>query len=231
MYHKSAVSFFMVDAFNGCLASFSKDDDNGLHLDIPDFDGSMDPEFFVEWLKHVEWFFDFKNYDDNKIFKVARSKLEGYVNLWYELMKSKRIEEESHGVNQDAISFDDYIIGFEKKAQNVAHSYVEISLKYDALKKDNDDTTPLTIEDQLVDLKCKGYEHVQEESPSDLVMNMRDIEDITTTVIFSDGEIDEEEERVKHEEESEFKIEKLFIHPIVMDNLCLFEKQIEHGLE
>ncbi|KAL8091449.1 hypothetical protein AgCh_033894 [Apium graveolens] len=63
---------------------------------------------------------------------------------------------ESHGVNQDAISFVAYIIGFEKKLQNTAHSSAEISLKYDALKKDDDDTTLLVIGDQLVDLRFKA---------------------------------------------------------------------------
>ncbi|KAL8104285.1 hypothetical protein AgCh_028489 [Apium graveolens] len=157
----------------------SKDDGNSLRLDIPKFDGSMDPEIFVEWLKHVEWVIDYKDYDDHKRFKVVRSKLKGYANLWYELLKSKWREEESHGVNQDTISFDDYTIGFEKNAQIVAHSCVEISLKYDALKKDDDDTTHLAFEDQLFDLNCNGYEHVQEESLSDLVMNMRDTENIS----------------------------------------------------
>ncbi|KAL8108757.1 hypothetical protein AgCh_025009 [Apium graveolens] len=168
----------------------SKNDGNSLRLDIPNIDGSIDPKILVEWLKHVEWVFDYKDYNDHTRFKVARSKLKGYANLWYELMKLKRREEESHGINQDAIFFDDYTIGFEKKAQNMAHSCAEISLKYDSLKKADDDTTPLATEDQLVDLKCKGYEHVQEESLSDLVMNMCDTKDITTTIIFNDGEID-----------------------------------------
>ncbi|KAL8123966.1 hypothetical protein AgCh_011825 [Apium graveolens] len=101
---------------------------NGLRLDIPDFDGCMDPKIFVEWLKHVKWVLDYKDYDDHKRFKVARSKLKGYANLWYELLKSKMREDESYGINQDAISFDDYTIGFEKKAQNMARSYTEIFL-------------------------------------------------------------------------------------------------------
>ncbi|KAL8125108.1 hypothetical protein AgCh_012690 [Apium graveolens] len=179
----------------------------------------MDPKNFVEWLNHVEWVFDYKDYDDHKRYKVARSKLKGYANFCYELLKSKRREEckaridswkvlkrimkkcfipadylkdilvGSHCVNKDAISFDDYTIGFVKKAQNVAHSCTEISLKYDALKKNDDDTTHLTIDDQLVDLKFKGYKHVQEESLSDLVMNICDTEDISKTIIFNDGEI------------------------------------------
>ncbi|KAL8147929.1 hypothetical protein AgCh_005308 [Apium graveolens] len=160
-----------LEKYSGHMIRKSKDDGNSLCLDIPNFDGSMDPKFFVEWV------FDYKDYVHHKRFKVATLKLKGYANLCYELLKSKRREEgkaqidswkvlkrrmkkrfiptdylkeilvESHGVNQDAIFFDDYTIGFEKKVQNVAHFCTKISLKYDALKKDDDETTPLAIED------------------------------------------------------------------------------------
>lgn len=58
----------------------SKDDDSGLLLDIPNFDGSMNPKTFFKWLQHVEWGFNYKDYDDHETFKLARSKLKGYAN-------------------------------------------------------------------------------------------------------------------------------------------------------
>ncbi|XP_057247500.1 uncharacterized protein LOC130589887 [Beta vulgaris subsp. vulgaris] len=67
-----------------------RDDDRGLRLDLPDFDGAMKPEKFLEWLQRMERVFDYKDYDDAKRFKVAILKLTGYASLWYENLKNKR---------------------------------------------------------------------------------------------------------------------------------------------
>jgi len=122
----------------------SKDDDRGLRLDIPEFDGSMKPEVFLEWLQRIERIFDYKDYDDRKRFKVAVLKLTGYANLWYENLKSKRRKEgkarinswetlkvrmkkcflptdyvqdiflKLQGFKQDALSIEEYTIEFDK---------------------------------------------------------------------------------------------------------------------
>ncbi|XP_010695087.1 uncharacterized protein LOC104907794 [Beta vulgaris subsp. vulgaris] len=67
-----------------------RDDDRGLRLDLPDFDGAMKPEKFLEWLQRMERVFDYKDYDDAKRFKIAILKLIGYASLWYENLKNKR---------------------------------------------------------------------------------------------------------------------------------------------
>lgn len=67
-----------------------RDDGRGLRLDLPDFDGAIKPEKFLEWLQRMERVFDYKDYDDNKRFKVAILKLTGYASLWYENLKNKR---------------------------------------------------------------------------------------------------------------------------------------------
>ncbi|XP_074303635.1 uncharacterized protein LOC141638106 [Silene latifolia] len=69
------------------------DDDRGLKLDIPDFDGEMDPEKFLDWVRQAERVFEYKEYDDKKQFKVAILKLTKYASLWYENLKKQRKKE------------------------------------------------------------------------------------------------------------------------------------------
>ncbi|XP_074303003.1 uncharacterized protein LOC141637418 [Silene latifolia] len=69
------------------------DDDRGLKLDIPDFDGEMDPEKFLDWIRQAERVFEYKEYDDKKQFKVAILKLTKYASLWYENLKKQRRKE------------------------------------------------------------------------------------------------------------------------------------------
>ncbi|XP_074304772.1 uncharacterized protein LOC141639585 [Silene latifolia] len=69
------------------------DDDRGLKLDIPDFDGEMDPEKFLDWVRQAERVFEYKEYDDKKQFKVAILKLTKYASLWYENLKKQRRKE------------------------------------------------------------------------------------------------------------------------------------------
>lgn len=70
-----------------------------MRLEIPEFDGSMRPENFIEWLQRIEQILDYIDYYDRKRFKVATLKLTGYSNLWYENMKSKRKREGNARIN------------------------------------------------------------------------------------------------------------------------------------
>ncbi|KAK9668686.1 hypothetical protein RND81_13G078400 [Saponaria officinalis] len=69
------------------------DDDRGLKLDIPDFNGDMDPENFLDWIRQAGRIFEYKGYDDRKQFKVAILKLTKYASLWYENLKKQRRRE------------------------------------------------------------------------------------------------------------------------------------------
>ncbi|XP_074303710.1 uncharacterized protein LOC141638206 [Silene latifolia] len=68
----------------------TNDDDRGLKLDIPEFNGDGDAEKFLDWIRQAERIFEYKNYDENKQFKVATLKLTKYASLWYENMKRQR---------------------------------------------------------------------------------------------------------------------------------------------
>ena len=42
------------------------DEDRGLKIDLPEFDGGHDSESFLDWLRQIETVFEYKGYDDRK---------------------------------------------------------------------------------------------------------------------------------------------------------------------
>lgn len=77
-----------------CFQRNFQEEDRGFKLELPEFDGSSDPEIFVDWVPQVEGLFEYKEYDDAKRCKMAVFKLTKLVlgALWYDNLKSKRRE-------------------------------------------------------------------------------------------------------------------------------------------
>ncbi|XP_039118780.1 uncharacterized protein LOC120254819 [Dioscorea cayenensis subsp. rotundata] len=65
-------------------------------VDIPEFEGRMQPDEFVDCLHTVERVFDFKDVSDDRKVKLAALKLRKYVGLWWENLKRKRVREGRH---------------------------------------------------------------------------------------------------------------------------------------
>ncbi|GJV31020.1 RNA-directed DNA polymerase [Tanacetum coccineum] len=56
---------------------------NDIKVDIPEYDGKLDPDEFVEWLRTVELVFDYKQTtEDNKV-KIVALKLRKYASTWW----------------------------------------------------------------------------------------------------------------------------------------------------
>ncbi|GJU63817.1 zinc finger, CCHC-type containing protein [Tanacetum coccineum] len=56
---------------------------NDIKVDIPEYDGKLDPDEFVEWLRTVERVFDYKQMtEDNKV-KIVALKLRKYASTWW----------------------------------------------------------------------------------------------------------------------------------------------------
>ncbi|PWA85827.1 hypothetical protein CTI12_AA145160 [Artemisia annua] len=56
---------------------------NDIKVDIPEYDGKLDPDEFVEWLRTVERVFDYKQTtEDNKV-KIVALKLRKYASTWW----------------------------------------------------------------------------------------------------------------------------------------------------
>ena len=59
-------------------------------MDIPEFEGKLDPDEFLDWLQTVERVFDFKDIPDEKKVKLVALKLRRYASTWWANIVAKR---------------------------------------------------------------------------------------------------------------------------------------------
>lgn len=58
-------------------------EDSNVKIDIHAFDGTLDPEKYLEWESTIESYFEFKNIEDEESkFRIAKVKLKGYGVDW-----------------------------------------------------------------------------------------------------------------------------------------------------
>jgi len=55
---------------------------NDFKVEIPEFEGKLDPDEFLEWLHTVERVFDYKDIPDDKKVKLVALRLQRYASLW-----------------------------------------------------------------------------------------------------------------------------------------------------
>ncbi|KAD0267391.1 hypothetical protein E3N88_44532 [Mikania micrantha] len=61
-----------------------------IKVDIPEYDGRLDPDEFIEWLRTVERVFDYKQTPDEKKVKIVALKFRKYASTWWFNVCSKR---------------------------------------------------------------------------------------------------------------------------------------------
>ena len=66
---------------------------NDFRVDIPEFEGKLQPDEFVDWLQTVERVFDFKDIPDEQKVKLVAIKLKKHASIWWENLKKKRARE------------------------------------------------------------------------------------------------------------------------------------------
>ena len=59
-------------------------------VDIPEFEGQLDPNIFIDWLCTVERVFDYKDVPDEKKVKLVALKLRKYASIWWANVVAKR---------------------------------------------------------------------------------------------------------------------------------------------
>ena len=64
-----------------------------VRLDIPDFDGKMQGDAFLDWLYTVERIFEFKEFSEKRKVKLVAIKLKGYASIWWENLRRERSRE------------------------------------------------------------------------------------------------------------------------------------------
>jgi len=52
-------------------------------VDIPEFEGQLDPNHFLDWLQIVERVFEYKDIPDDKKVKLVALKLRKYASIWW----------------------------------------------------------------------------------------------------------------------------------------------------
>ncbi|KAJ0442056.1 putative nucleotidyltransferase, Ribonuclease H [Helianthus annuus] len=69
---------------------FGRQHYNDIKVDILEFDGKLDPDVFVDWLRTVERVFDYKQTTEEKKVKVVALKLRKYASTWWANVCAKR---------------------------------------------------------------------------------------------------------------------------------------------
>ncbi|XP_020683447.1 uncharacterized protein LOC110100337 [Dendrobium catenatum] len=68
-------------------------DDGGIKIDLPEFEGRLDPDEFLNWIHTVERVIEFKEVAADRIVKLVAIKLRKHASLWWENLKRNRTRE------------------------------------------------------------------------------------------------------------------------------------------
>jgi len=66
---------------------------NHFRVEIPEFEGKLDPEDFLDWLHTVERVFEYKDIPEDKKVKLIALRLRKYASLWWTNLCAKRVRE------------------------------------------------------------------------------------------------------------------------------------------
>jgi len=64
---------------------------NDFKVDIPEFEGKLNPDDFIEWLQTMERIFDYKEIPEDKKVKILALKVRKYASLWWTNLLTKRV--------------------------------------------------------------------------------------------------------------------------------------------
>jgi len=66
---------------------------NDFKVEVPEFEGKLDPEEFLDWLHTVERVFKYKDIPEHKKVKLVALRLRKYASLWWTNLCAKRVRE------------------------------------------------------------------------------------------------------------------------------------------
>ncbi|OVA10580.1 hypothetical protein BVC80_8219g4 [Macleaya cordata] len=56
---------------------------NDVHIGVPNFEGKLDPDKFLDWIDNIEKVFGYKNLTGIKCIHLVATKLRGYAQIWW----------------------------------------------------------------------------------------------------------------------------------------------------
>ncbi|GKD30814.1 reverse transcriptase domain-containing protein, partial [Tanacetum coccineum] len=71
----------------------------GLRTEIPEFEGRLQPDDFLDWIQTVERIFDLRDIPDRLKVKLVAIKLKKYASLWWEHVQTQRARKGKHKVD------------------------------------------------------------------------------------------------------------------------------------
>lgn len=114
-----------------------------IKVDIPEFEGKMQPDEFLDWLHSVERVFDYKDVPEQQNVKLATLKLRKYASLWWENLKRQRARE---GRKK--------IVSWEKMKREPDNYRQDNFLKFHNLKQKDLSIKESTAEFEQLMMKC-----------------------------------------------------------------------------
>jgi hypothetical protein len=58
---------------------------------VPEFSGGLIPDDLIDWLNHVECFFEYHDIPNHKKVKIVGTKLKGRASAWWEQIQTQRV--------------------------------------------------------------------------------------------------------------------------------------------
>ena len=118
-------------------------------VDIPQFEGQLDPDLFLDWLRTVKRVFDYKDIPNEKKVKLVTLKLRKYASIWWANIVAKRARKGKAKIR----SWDQ--MRDKLKAKFLPSHYLQDNyLKLPNLKKDTKSVEEYTREFKQLPLKC-----------------------------------------------------------------------------
>lgn len=125
----------------------------GIRTEIPEFDGKLHPDDFLDWLQTVERIFDLRDIPDNVKVKLVAIKLKKYASLWWENIQQQRYRNGKHKISS-----------WDKMQRLLRAQFLPLTFKQDAyLDYQNLRQGSLSVEDLITEfermrLRCGAEE-------------------------------------------------------------------------
>jgi hypothetical protein len=59
-------------------------------MDIPSYEGSLDAEELLDWIRALDTYFDYEDIEEDKKVRHAVTKLKGHATLWWDELQADR---------------------------------------------------------------------------------------------------------------------------------------------
>jgi hypothetical protein len=78
------------DAVNECLIKAIARMDVKAKMDIPVYEGNLDAEELLDWIRALDTYFDYEDVKEDKKVRHAVTRLKGHVALWWDELQADR---------------------------------------------------------------------------------------------------------------------------------------------